>query len=245
MSTAVEAAPPLLELRQYLLRRGRRDELIELFDREFVESQEACGIRVLGHFRDVDRINHFVWLRGFPDPSARAHSLSSFYCGPVWKRFRDAANPTMIDSDDVLQLRAHDDQRPLIVDIVGRRDDARERGVAVVLVSHRPSDRADEHDALVLPLFEQLAAASGLTQRGTYETDPAPNGFPALPVRRANCLVWLATSSDDDALERVAEELVTIRSDLSATCREHRMDEIQLDARRLVPTARSTFRATT
>jgi len=33
---------------------GRRDELITLFDRESVETQEACGMRILGQFRDLD-----------------------------------------------------------------------------------------------------------------------------------------------------------------------------------------------
>jgi hypothetical protein len=68
-------------LRQYLLCRGRRDELIEIFDREFVETQEALGIRVIGQFRDVDRPNHFVWLRGFADNRARGAALASFYGG--------------------------------------------------------------------------------------------------------------------------------------------------------------------
>jgi hypothetical protein len=35
---------PIVELRQYTLRPGQRDVLIDLFDREFVESQEAAGL---------------------------------------------------------------------------------------------------------------------------------------------------------------------------------------------------------
>ena len=34
---------PVLELRQYTLKPGMRDILIELFEREFVESQEASA----------------------------------------------------------------------------------------------------------------------------------------------------------------------------------------------------------
>jgi hypothetical protein len=36
---------PLVELRQYTLHPGKRDVLIDLFDREFVESQEALGMK--------------------------------------------------------------------------------------------------------------------------------------------------------------------------------------------------------
>jgi hypothetical protein len=34
---------PVVELRQYTLRPGQRDVLIDLFDRELVESQEAAA----------------------------------------------------------------------------------------------------------------------------------------------------------------------------------------------------------
>jgi quinol monooxygenase YgiN len=95
----------VVELRQYTLKPGRRDELIALLEREFVESQEAEGMDIIGTFRDLDNPDRFVWLRGFPDMEARAKSLAAFYGGPVWKAHRDAANDTMIDSDNVLLLR--------------------------------------------------------------------------------------------------------------------------------------------
>jgi len=57
---------PIVELRQYTLHPGARDELIELFDRESVESQEMLGIKVIGQFRTPDDPNRFIWLRGFP-----------------------------------------------------------------------------------------------------------------------------------------------------------------------------------
>jgi quinol monooxygenase YgiN len=94
----------VVELRQYKLHPGRRDELIELFEREFVHTQEAVGITVLGRYRDLDDPDRFVWLRSFPDMPARKAALEAFYGGPVWREFRDRANATMIDSDDVLLL---------------------------------------------------------------------------------------------------------------------------------------------
>src|SRR6266700_2591120 len=58
---------PIVELRQYTLHPGKRDAFIDLFDRQFIETQEAVGVRVIGQFRDVDDPNRFVWLRGFRD----------------------------------------------------------------------------------------------------------------------------------------------------------------------------------
>src|SRR5829696_10445852 len=96
---------PVVELRQYTLHPGQRDVLIDLFDREFVETQEAVGMAILGQFYDLDDPDRFVWLRGFNDMPGLAQSLHAFYSGPVWKTHRDAANATMIDSDNVLLLR--------------------------------------------------------------------------------------------------------------------------------------------
>lgn len=75
----------VLELRQYTLLPGRRDELIELFDREFVEPQEALGMQIVGTFRDLDDADRFIWLRAFDDMAGRGEALSAFYTGPAWK----------------------------------------------------------------------------------------------------------------------------------------------------------------
>ncbi|MBV8750263.1 MAG: NIPSNAP family protein, partial [Candidatus Eremiobacteraeota bacterium] len=95
----------VLELRQYTLHPGARDTLIDIFEREFIESQEEAGMQIIGQFRDLHDPNRFVWLRAFPDMRTRREALASFYGGPAWRANRDAANATMIDSDDVLLLR--------------------------------------------------------------------------------------------------------------------------------------------
>src|SRR5262245_3006525 len=95
----------VLELRQYTLKPGQRDKLIDLFERHFIESQEAVGMTLVGQFRDRRRPNHFVWVRGFADMLSRHKALDSFYGGPVWAAHRDEANGTMLDSDDVLLLK--------------------------------------------------------------------------------------------------------------------------------------------
>jgi hypothetical protein len=92
----------VLELRRYTLHPGRRDELIALFEREFVEPQEAAGMHLFGLFRSGE---DFVWLRGFRSLESRAKALAAFYSGPAWREHRAAANATMADSDNVLLLR--------------------------------------------------------------------------------------------------------------------------------------------
>src|SRR3954470_2959884 len=83
----------VLELRQYTLQPGQRDALIDLFDRELLEPQEAAGMRVISQFRDRDAADRFVWLRGFPDLASRAARLPAFYGGPGWGGPPGAAPP--------------------------------------------------------------------------------------------------------------------------------------------------------
>lgn len=79
---------PIVELRQYTLHPQQRDMLIDLFDREFVETQEAHGMRVLGQFRDLDQPDLFVWLRGFADMESRRRALEAFHVGPEARRLQ-------------------------------------------------------------------------------------------------------------------------------------------------------------
>src|SRR5690348_13921027 len=102
---AGEAYSSIIELRQYTLKPGRRDDLIALFEEHFIEGQEQAGAHVLGQFRRRNRPDQFVWLRGFTNMEARRQALQNFYYGPVWREHRDAANDTMIDSDNVLLFK--------------------------------------------------------------------------------------------------------------------------------------------
>ena len=79
---------PIVEFRQYRLHPGKRDALIDLFQREFIESQEALGMAILGTFRDLDDPDRFVWMRGFADMTSRPRALNAFYSGPVWQAHR-------------------------------------------------------------------------------------------------------------------------------------------------------------
>ena len=202
---------PILELRQYTLHEGRRDELIELFDREFVETQEAVGIQVIGQFYDLDHPNRFVWLRGFNDMSAREQSLNAFYSGPVWKTHRDAANATMIDSDNVLLLRPvhptsgfprRNGHRPLL----GSR--AKQDGFvsATIYYFNKPvdSDFINYFENTIHPVLME----SDALLLAHFVTEDSPNTFPRLPVREGeNVFVWFAGFQDQDAYERHLTEL--------------------------------------
>jgi hypothetical protein len=188
---------PTVELRQYTLHPGKRETLIELFDRVFIESQEALGAKIIGQFRDVMEPNRFVWLRGFSGMRSRAIALREFYDGSVWRRNREAANATMADSDNVLLLRparpasgfnldgivrapvgaANPTNEPIFATIEYFDDTVSAEFIASFEQSfiHTPTDT----DAHILAYFV---------------TESAKNDYPALPVREGeNVFVCFST----------------------------------------------------
>ena len=188
---------PVVELRQYTLRHGQRDVLIELFDREFIETQEGVGMELIGQFRDLDRPERFVWLRGFPDMQRRREALEAFYGGPVWKAHAAAANATMVDVDDVLLLRPvapstgfePQPRRP------GQGADVAAANFAVTVCSlSAPADS----DVLLRTLLPALAEMSPPTL-ATFVEEPSENTFPALPVRAGeHVVVWVQRVVDNN-----------------------------------------------
>lgn len=195
----------VLELRQYTLHPGQRDTLIELFDREFVEPQEAIGMAVMGQFRDRDAPDRFVWLRGFTDMDSRASGLAAFYGGPVWQQHRDAANATMIDSDDVLLLRPAWPGSG--ISMQGRHRARAKEGPAprgllsarVLPLRETPGAEDLRHCREALTACLQTGGADVL---GWYVTESAPNNFPRLPVREGEqVIVVFAMFPDAQALD--------------------------------------------
>jgi hypothetical protein len=172
-SSSPQPQTRVVELRRYTLHPGRRDDLVRLFEREFVETQQAVGLQVLATFIDPARPDSFVWLRGFAGMAERRQGLQAFYGGPVWQRHRDAANATMIDSDDVLLLRP------------------------VTPWPSAPAASPDGHwHALVCALHEpaddRLRAALRAEPGIWLDSEPVENDFPRLPVRGGSWVLGLA-----------------------------------------------------
>jgi len=201
----------LIELRQYLLHPGQRDTLIDVFDRELVEAQEAVGMDVLGQFRDPNRPDYFVWFRGFPDMTARHESLTAFYDGPVWAEHQAVATATMIDSDNVMLLRSVTNDDALPAHRPNRRDIRAPTGLVVVVaehVEHINDETIGNFKSDVIPFLHQ----SGCRTLGVYATEAAPNTFARLPVRTDRAIVWIgAIETDDSSAVRQAITPVTER----------------------------------
>ncbi|MFE6281606.1 NIPSNAP family protein [Streptomyces sp. NPDC057877] len=233
----------MIELRQYTLRPGRREELVELFDREFIETQEEAGMTVLGQFRDLDAPDRFVWLRGFPDMTARHHALTSFYDGPAWAEHGPRANATMTDSDDVLLLRALSPGSGFTVDPAERPRPgapAPDRFVSATVWSFPPGRAVGP--TLIRDGLLPALRVTGPAPLAALTTETAPNTFPRLPVRTGeNTVAVFASYPTERARRQHAAETAALLRDavLPDIEREQTAPPQQL---RLTPTGRSLIR---
>ena len=232
----------VVELRQYTLHDGTRERLIDLFENEFIETQEALGIRVIGPFRDLEDANRFVWLRGFPDMDERGRMLSAFYEGPVWRAHRDAANATMIDSDNVLLLRPTHGR--LANPAVANGFDMGSFGRDALVVAN--IHYVDSSAIGGFARFFEKTMIPVLTNTGghvvaAFETEAAANTFARLPVREGETVfIWLAAFRDT----RQFEEHVTALRDLPDWRKHAPQDVLRQFSRKpevlkLAPTPRS------
>lgn len=196
-------ASPVVELRQYVLKPGQRETLIGIFDGKLIEGQEAAGMTIIGQFRDLDRPDMFVWLRGFDDMVARKDALTAFYAGPAWAAWCDAANATMISSDDVLLLKPAWQNAGF--DLSGSRrllepenpsDDSRLKRIVVIRIHHlRPGAEAGfakNFETKAVPVLKTL----GAKLLGAFISEHAENSFPRLPVREGENVFLAVTGFD-------------------------------------------------
>jgi hypothetical protein len=249
-AAAAQVAPsphPVIELRQYKIVAGRRDAMIALFDRNFVESQEATGARLIGQYRDLDDADRFTWIRGFESMAARGRSLHDFYFGPVWRANRAAANAMLDDNDNVLLLRpaepgsgfakAHGVRAP--VDALAPAGD-----LLVATIHYLWKDPAEGFAAFFRDRLAPAYAAAGLPVLASYVTETEPNNFPQLPVRQhERVFVWFTRVADQAAYDRARASLVASpawREQLGPQLDDYEERPPQL--LRLAPTPRSLLR---
>jgi len=196
---------PIVELRQYTLHPGQRDVLIALFEGIFIEAQEAAGMTVIGQFRDLEDPNRFIWLRGFPDMDQRLAALQAFYGGPVWQAHREAANATLVDSDNVLLLHPVHPTSGFLLDPSKRPPrGTKEMPPGLVAVTILPFETPP--DAGILAFFESTLAPaltrSGAAVLASFVTEASTNTFQALPVREGEqVFVWFSLFRDQAAYD--------------------------------------------
>jgi hypothetical protein len=222
----------VIELRNYLVRQGRRDEFINLFEANFVQSQNILGGYILGQYRVKGAGDNFFWIRGFKDMSARYKFLNEFYFGsPIWKQHKSEANSMLLNNDNVYLLKplnlkdgSNDAESGFNTNWFGR-----EKGVAVVDF-YTSNTKLEKLIEFVRKKYSAILNASKIENPSFWTSETTPNDFTGLPVfQDKNLLVQITfyknefeyqtkmkdtDSKMNDELKSEMADLVTIKNTL-------------------------------
>ncbi len=222
----------VIELRNYVIKPGRRDEFIALFEENFIQSQNILGGYTLGQYRIKGADDHFFWIRGFKDMSIRNKFLNDFYRGsPAWKQNKALANSMLVNNDNVYLLK------PLhLKNSAGDAEDSfnsswfgQEKGIAVVDF-YTSNTKLEKLIEFVRTKYVSLLSAAKIEATSFWTSEMTPNEFTALPVfQDKNLLVQITfyknesdyqgkmkevDSKMDDELKSEMADLVTIKNSL-------------------------------
>lgn len=192
----------------------------------------------IGHYRDVDDPDSFVWFRGFPDMERRRRALEAFYFeSEAWRANRNAANATMIDSDNVLLLRALSAGG---FDLSGLERPAAGAGPAPAFVPVSVLMLERRADAALLSAFSKRVIEElrqDAARVASFVTEEHPNTFPRLPVRENEfALVFAGTCrAEEEALQRWQSRIGEAAAELGPLV-------LRAEHLRLQPAARCLFR---
>jgi hypothetical protein len=173
--------------------------------------------------------------------------LTAFYDGPVWAAWRDAANATMISSDDVLLLKpawpgaGFDLSGSQRVDLSSREKLSGDSGlndIVVIQIHHlRPGTEAGFAKNFETGAVPELKAV-GARLLGAFVTEHAENSFPRLPVRSGENVFISVIGFDSAEAHARHETALAISSESQAFLRAADMAR-PTETLRLSPTLQS------
>lgn len=209
MNTYAQAPKTIsvLELRNYFVKPGHRDEFISYFHDSLTTPQHEMGAKICGTFTIKGQPDHFFWMRGFKDMASRKKMLNDFYYGQYWKAHRNLPNSLLLNNDNVYLLRPvnlidTDAETSFDSNWFGNRE-----GIAVVdfFISNT---KRDQLIAFLKKDYASIAIKSGNTNTSYWISEPELNDFPQLPVFQDKNLVVQISFYKDEAAYHTAIKMI-------------------------------------
>ncbi len=198
----------VIELRNYLLKQGRRDEFVQYFKDHFVDSQRQLGAYIPGLFTIKGEANRFFWIRGFDTMEQRSRFLPLFYGGEVWGEFGHAANEMMLEWHNVHLIKPFhssiDAFSPnngfFVIDYYKAR-------------INKYNDLIDFFNTAYLPFLQK----QNVTPATLWVSEMTRNDFPRLPVYQDNNLLTVISRFNNEEEYKLMFHLNSSMQQLAAS----------------------------
>jgi hypothetical protein len=96
---------PLVELRQYRMHPGQRDNWVRFMNEVIVPFQKSKGMKVLGMWVAEEDPDLFVWMREFESEEERVRQYEEVYQSDYWKTEVGPKAVTMNDREKMVITR--------------------------------------------------------------------------------------------------------------------------------------------
>jgi len=93
------------ELRQYRVKPGKREEWVELMEKEIIPFQIAQGMVVIGSFVGEQEEDLYVWIRRFESEAQREALYQRVYESDYWKNEISPRVGDMLDRERIVVTR--------------------------------------------------------------------------------------------------------------------------------------------
>lgn len=174
----------VMELRNYLLKPGVRDEFIRYFKKHFIDSQKSVGASIPALFTIKNEPDRFFWLRGFDTMNQRSQFLPAFYGGEVWKKFGPAANDMMLEWQNVYLVKPLSGSAATF---------ANKEGIYVVDFYRSIDNELESLIQLFNKEWIPLHTLENITNIKLWISEMGENDFPRLPVHQFEDLLIVIT----------------------------------------------------
>ena len=94
-----------LELREYRIKGGKREEWIKLMEEKIIPFQVSKGLVVIGSFIALDEPDLYVWIRRFESEEEAERLYKEVYESDYWKNQIKPEADTMLDRENIRNLR--------------------------------------------------------------------------------------------------------------------------------------------
>ena len=199
----------VLELRNYVLKEGGRDNFIDSFKIYIEDSQNVKGAYVLGLYRVKDAETNFYWFRGYENMPLRKKAMEDFYSSSYWASITRIPQQYVINFHNVHLLKPYDITTGDSTSGFAAAWFDKPKGVAVVDFYTGNGTRAKVID-YVSKSYHSLLLSSGVKDISYWIAEDQPNNYPQHPVfQDSNSLVSIAFYKNEKEYKSVMNKLAS------------------------------------
>lgn len=200
----------VIELRNYLLRPGKRDSFIIGFEDKILDTLNVRGNYVLGQYRLKGAEDNFLWIRGFNDMPSRMNALKSFYSCKYWEEVVWIPKAYLLNYTNVNLLK------PLIFTDKNQNRSSdfpsdwfgKPKGIAVVDYYYATNGWLDKLVEFIKTKYDPVIRASNVENISYWISEQAINDYVDLPAYQdKNLLVTISFYENEKAYENTIKKI--------------------------------------